>query len=132
VTTTHDVWRWARGLGKCKLRVWEQLTSEERTTREIAHALGLKPRGVRKHLSDLAAHGLAVRGARFSWKRGPASLDEVALELGVAGEGARQRQRHAVEREQRALSRAWLRVQRRHRRTSSPDSEQFLSTRNNS
>jgi hypothetical protein len=93
----HDVWR-HRGLGKPKFMVWQSLDpSEPRLVYDLARVLHRKPRTILLHLSRLAPLGLAVRQAS-GWIRGQVDLDSVARELGVAGEGERQRWRHERER----------------------------------
>jgi hypothetical protein len=91
-----DAFRWRDGLGKATGRVWCAL--DGRTPAELAVALELKLRSVRKYLSRLAVHELAVCGADGRWYR-LGDLDAVATRLGVAGESDRQRAQYEDERE---------------------------------
>lgn len=97
-TPGADLWRRGKGLGKSKYRVWSLLTSPK-TAAELATTLGIKVRSVWDHLWMLEDLGLCTRDVDGKWHRCDVDLDAVANRLGVAGEGARQRARHARERE---------------------------------
>lgn len=107
----HDVFRWT-ALGKSTLRIYELLDVEPVGTSEIAIAAGIAPVTARTHLARLAKHDLAVR-VLDGWVIGPAELDGVAGQLGVAGRGDDERRRHALRAEQR---RAYVDERRRRER----------------
>lgn len=93
-----DVFR-ARGLGHAKGLIWAELDAHyPRPARDIAKAVKRKLRIVQRHLSALAAHGLAVR-TDGGWLLGAAHPHAVAEKIGIAGTGQRQHQRHKAERE---------------------------------
>jgi DNA-binding MarR family transcriptional regulator len=93
-----DVWRWsAGGLGKAKWRVWSHLGLKIVSVSDLAAVLQLSEHTIRGHLRSLAKHGLAEHQPD-GWRRGSATPDEVAIRLGVAGIGERQRERHSLER----------------------------------
>jgi hypothetical protein len=91
-----DAFRWRDGLGKATGRAWCAL--DGRTAAELAVALELKERSVRKHLRRLAMYQLAERGADGRWRQ-LNHLDAAAALLGVAGERDRQRAQYEEERE---------------------------------
>jgi predicted transcriptional regulator len=92
-----DCWRW-RGLGKSKARVWSLLGPEPVTAANLAEFLNVKARTVQQHLAGLEIFGLATRGAD-GWVRGPTTPEQVSALLPTAGAGARQVERHRIERE---------------------------------
>ncbi|WP_432520600.1 hypothetical protein [Kineococcus sp. SYSU DK006] len=82
------------------------LLHQPSTLDQLAQAAGMSTRGMRAVLRRLHAHGLAtVDGAR--WRRGQASLDEVATTLGVRGAGERLAGR--LREERRVWEQRWLR-----------------------
>jgi hypothetical protein len=86
-------------LGKAKFEVYRLLdTAHPRHAACIAITLGVGKRIVQRHLAVLRDHDLAVVDAG-RWTRGPADLDDAARKRGVAGEGERQRARHADQRD---------------------------------
>jgi hypothetical protein len=82
-------------LGGPAFLVHQVLDSGPARGAEVARAAYLSPSAVAAALRVLAEHGLAERG-RDGWRRGPASLDEVA-----ASTGAADRHRERAERYQR-------------------------------
>jgi hypothetical protein len=95
----HDLWRERGGLGKAKFEVYRLLDLvHPRHAACIAVMLRVGKRIVQRHLAALREHGLAV-AHEGCWVRGPADVNDVAKNLGIAGEGARQRARHEGERE---------------------------------
>lgn len=95
VRTTADVWRWGAGaLGKSTAYVYAQLGASPRSTADLAAALDVDPRTVRRHLAKMREHQLAIT-VLDGWIRGPADPDDVADAIGVAGRGAAQRQAHS-------------------------------------
>ena len=57
--TSHGIWR-RRGLGKAKGKAWMALLTRERwRVVELAERLDVSPPQVKRHLGDLAKHGLA-------------------------------------------------------------------------
>lgn len=100
-----DLWR-AGGLGKSGGTLWWTLDlSVPQSPAELAARLRWSRWRVRRNLSRLAQHGLAGK-LSGGWIIGSADPDEVAAVLGVAGEGHRQRARHADERVEYAARRA--------------------------
>jgi DNA-binding transcriptional ArsR family regulator len=98
-----DAWR---GLGLAKARAWELLCANEGlSTSEVATALKVVPDTARHHLAKLAEYGLAERLDDGTWVRGPADPEAVAEEMGTAGAGEAQRQRHELERQMRTKAR---------------------------
>jgi predicted ArsR family transcriptional regulator len=97
-TPGADLWRRGKGLGKSNYRLWSLLTSPK-TAAELATTLGIKVRTVWDHLWTLEYWGLCMRDVDGKWHRCDVDVDAVAKRLGIAGEGARQRARHACERE---------------------------------
>jgi hypothetical protein len=71
-----------RVLGGAAALVCEQLLGEPVRTVDLPHLTGLSATAVGTALADLAACGVAARGPG-GWRRGPASLDDVADRLGV-------------------------------------------------
>ena len=104
-----DVWRWG-ALGGYAWRVWAELVRPQRST-EIAGRLKLDPRVVRRILRRLEQWGLSVK-ADGIWRRGPASLEDVAVRLKVAGSGRVQRSVHDGEREEDRMRLAQYRAER--------------------
>jgi hypothetical protein len=102
-------WRWRPGrlgvhpvfriLGGAAALVCEQLTSGPVRSIDLPVLTGLSATTVSTALADLAAHAIAVRGPG-GWRRGPASLDEVAGQLGVPEVLAALQARYRKEREQ--------------------------------
>ncbi len=73
-----------RVLGGAAALVCEQLTGEPVRTMDLPGLTGLSATAVSTAVAGLAAHGIAARGPG-GWRRGPASLDQAAQELGVPG-----------------------------------------------
>lgn len=96
VALDHDVWRWG-GLGKTKMFVYAELSTEPIPAKEIAARLQNSVRTVQRHLRTLKEFGLAER-VMDGWVRGKGTLEEVAVELGTAETGARQRKKHRADR----------------------------------
>jgi hypothetical protein len=71
----------------------------------LAKAFDVTNRTMQRHLRRLRDHGLAERREE-GWVRGPADLDEVARNIGVAGLGAKQR---ALHQQQRWIFSEWKR-----------------------
>jgi DNA-binding MarR family transcriptional regulator len=92
-----DCWRW-RGMGKSKFQVWRLLGTESVTTAGLADVLGVKPRTVQQHLRRLREVGLATRQSD-GWVKGPDTPQQVGEQLSTAGTGARQVERHRIERQ---------------------------------
>lgn len=69
------------------------------TAGELAVRLNVLVRTAQLHLQLLNRYGLVRRGTDHRWHRTERSFDEVAREIGVAGQGTRQCQRHDEERE---------------------------------
>lgn len=102
----HDVWRrGGGGLGKVCLACYELLVAVgEISERALAERLGRKK--VKKYLTALKRHGLATLSGGL-WRpvqSSPEHLDRLARELGTSGRGARQKERHKREREERKAS----------------------------
>lgn len=112
-TASPDQDVWTRGaLGGHAWRVWSHLDPQtSRSSRQIADRLGLKQPTVRRYLARLGRHGLAVHDLDRRWWRGEATPEEVAVKLGVAGAGERQRRRHADQRLTHRMSIDWERRQ---------------------
>ena len=91
----HDVFRGRRGLGLGAALAYDRLDTVQPV--RIA-ALGGDRSTWSRRLCRLEDHRLAARSPR-GWLRGTADLDEVAKALGVAGAAAKQRARHARDRE---------------------------------
>ena len=92
-----DIFRWGKGLGKSKWRIWSMLSEIPLGTTDLAAAVGTTRRTVQRHLAELVEYGLATR-ASDGWVRGAATHKEVADRLGVIGEGTRQKERHRFQR----------------------------------
>lgn len=92
---TNDIWRWA-GLGKSSLRVWSLLRSHPSSLAdELAEALTMTARTIHRHLKRLSNFGLASsEGGRWSAILG--DMEQIAKEIGTAGEGLVQEQRRAA------------------------------------
>jgi DNA-binding transcriptional ArsR family regulator len=90
-----DVWRWS-ALGKVAKRLWDAM--EGQTTRELTRAFGSSLRTVQRHLRKLKDKRLSEQSKDGRWHRLERDLVELAKELGVAGDGSRQRERHLFER----------------------------------
>jgi hypothetical protein len=65
---------------------------------EVARAARLSPSAVSSALRTLAEHGLAERGPG-GWRRGPASLDDVAMSTGAADLHRERAERYKRDRE---------------------------------
>jgi hypothetical protein len=65
---------------------------------EVARAARLSPSAVSSALRTLAEHGLAERGPG-GWRRGPASLDDVAASTGAADLHRERAERYKQDRE---------------------------------
>jgi predicted ArsR family transcriptional regulator len=95
--SSHDVWRW-RGLGKGPARIYDAICQKIAGAAEIASHFGITRRAVYKHLGTLRQAGLA-ESAHGLWYPTGKELDVVAFELGTAGMGVAQRERHAQQRD---------------------------------
>jgi DNA-binding IscR family transcriptional regulator len=93
----HDVFV-RRGLGPVAGLVYARLGGAPIPAELVAARVGYRPATVRRHLAELARYGLAVRGS-YGWIRGAGDLEQVAVELGVAGTRAERAVRHAEQRE---------------------------------
>jgi DNA-binding MarR family transcriptional regulator len=103
---SEDVWRW-RVLGKSTLRVWVEIHRQgPETARQLAARFDMSERNMTRHLARLRDHGLAVRQEDGSWLWLAPDLRQLARDLGAEGKGARQRQKHELDRSN--WERAWL------------------------
>lgn len=94
-----------RALGLPAAFAYEALSSAEMTPRELATAALLPRSTTHEALHLLAAHGLAERSPDGGWRRGPATLDDVAAATGAADLAAAHLAEHRAD---RALWHAWL------------------------
>jgi len=78
--------------------VHQVLDGTEARGAEVARAARLSPSAVSSALRTLAEHGLAERG-RGGWRRGPASLDDVATSTGAADLHRERAERYKKDRE---------------------------------
>jgi hypothetical protein len=78
--------------------VHQVLDANEARGAEVARAARLSPSAASAALRTLAEHGLAVRG-RGGWRRGDASLDEVATSTGAADLHRERAERYKRDRE---------------------------------
>jgi hypothetical protein len=78
--------------------VHQVLDGTEARGADVARAARLSPSATSAALRTLAEHGLAVRG-RGGWRRGDASLDEVATSTGAAAIHAERAARYKQDRE---------------------------------
>lgn len=93
----HDAFTW-KGLGAVAGVLYARLSpSSPASAQLLATRVGYTPGTVRAHLRRLARHGLAVAGPH-GWSRGGRDLDEVAVELDVAGTRAERAARHELQR----------------------------------
>jgi hypothetical protein len=98
VSFPHEVFRWGKGLGLTKGRIYSALGAP-RTASKIAETLEYKcVRNVRLHLRVLCERGLARKRSDGLYERCDDRLGPVAVQLGVSGANERQRIRHAAER----------------------------------
>jgi len=104
--TAHDAFRW-RGLGPNGRKVLGLLEQRTWKASNLARAASVHRWTVGRMLRKLKACGAAVETSD-GWRRGPASLDDIAEHLGTAQTGARQRARHQAE---RAVYRQMLEVE---------------------
>jgi hypothetical protein len=74
---------------------------EVTTVAQLAELFGIGAATARKHVATLVDLKLLVRLPHRQLGRGRASLDDAAVQLGVAGVGALQRSGHETERELR-------------------------------
>jgi hypothetical protein len=70
-------------VGRVEALVYQALTTAEETGREVARSARLSASATADALRVLAEHGLAERGPGGCWRRGPASLDDVADATGA-------------------------------------------------
>ncbi|MFI6522609.1 hypothetical protein ACIBF1_44150 [Spirillospora sp. NPDC050679] len=77
IETAHPVWL---ELGAAAALVYESLPADDIRPVDLERRAALPRTTVSTALKDLGAHGLAVKGAT-GWRRGPAALDDVAVEL---------------------------------------------------
>jgi biotin operon repressor len=85
-------------MGKSKFEVWRLLGTEPVTTASLADARGVTQRTVQQHLARLREVGLATRQVN-GWVKGPDTPQQVGELLSTAGAGARQVERHLIERQ---------------------------------
>jgi DNA-binding transcriptional ArsR family regulator len=78
--------------------VHQVLDGTEARGAEVARAARLSPSAVSSALRTLAEHGLAERGPG-GWRRGPASLDDVATSTGAADLHRKRAERYKQDRE---------------------------------
>jgi DNA-binding transcriptional ArsR family regulator len=94
-------------LGGAAFLIYQALDVTEARGTEVARAARLSPSATSAALRILAEHGLAERG-RGGWRRGPASLDEVATSTGAADLHRERAERYKRDRESwRARLRAY-------------------------
>jgi DNA-binding transcriptional ArsR family regulator len=85
-------------LGGTAALVYQVLDGTEARGAEVARAARLSPSATSAALRVLAEHGLAERG-RGGWRRGDASLDDVAESTGAAGIHRERAERYRRDRE---------------------------------
>jgi DNA-binding transcriptional ArsR family regulator len=85
-------------LGGASALVYQVLDQVEARGAEVARAARLSPSAASAALRVLAEHGLAERG-RSGWRRGDASLDDVAESTGAAGIHRERAERYKRDRE---------------------------------
>ena len=85
-------------LGGAAFLVHQVLDASEVRGAEVARAARLSPSATSAALRTLAEHDLAERG-RGGWRRGPASLDEVATSTGAADLHRERAERYRRDRE---------------------------------
>jgi DNA-binding transcriptional ArsR family regulator len=85
-------------LGGAAFLVHQVLDANEARGAEVARAARLSPSATSAALRVLAEHGLAVRG-RGGWRRGGASLDDVATSTGAADLHRERAERYKRDRE---------------------------------
>src|ERR1700757_2646624 len=98
----HPVFRNGSGLGKSTGRTWLILggLGLPVTVKEIAEAGGDDPRTLRRHLSKLEQHGLAMKcGTRWKASGDDRRLDQLAMDLGAEEQSAIQAERYERNRE---------------------------------
>jgi len=98
----HDVFRRRGGLGKAGAEVLQALLDAETgmTARQLADTTGRGVRTVRRKLKRMFPLALVHPEGDGYWRALPdPNLDRVAIELGTAGAGSRQRAIHADDRE---------------------------------
>ena len=100
----HDAWRNRVGLGQSAQRVYGALCTHELTNSQITKATGLHRNTVNRQLKQLSDLGLVSKEGKV-WSRLEVDLDLLAIDIGAAGKGDRQRARHAAERA--AQNRYW-------------------------
>jgi hypothetical protein len=71
-------------VGKPEAILYQHLTGSEESGRELARTASLPVSTAAAALTELAAHGLAERGPGGGWRRGPASLYDVADTTGAS------------------------------------------------
>jgi DNA-binding MarR family transcriptional regulator len=124
----HDVFRWGKGLGAIKGRIYT-LLERPLTATEIATLLQYKyVRDVRVHLRRLLDQGLVRRRPDLRFERCDGNLNEVAERLGVLGANERQRAQHA---EERSSYHRWCELFERwkdHGEIVDPDTGEILAT----
>jgi hypothetical protein len=105
---SHDLFRQNAGLGKRAAQVWQVLQDGPATVDELTQATGTHAKTIKRALSRMAAivdsHTgeclpmVASGDGGKTWHALPADLDNLALVVGSAGLGKKQRERHAQER----------------------------------
>lgn len=102
IMADHDAFRRSGGLGKSGAEVLAALLNADSgmTARELADTTGRGVRTVRRKLGRMLPLGLVHPQGDGYWQAvADPNLDRVAIELGTAGAGSRQRGEHADERE---------------------------------
>jgi DNA-binding transcriptional ArsR family regulator len=101
----HDVWRF-QGLGKHVQQTYTALQDGPATIGELVERTHYQRRTISRHLERLRDHGLVTRAENGRYHVVEHfDFDALAVELGVAGTGERQRTRH---RQQGALHAEYL------------------------
>ncbi len=95
---SDDVWRYGSALGKTKMRIYAELEAGPLDVATMSEILGLQATTVKHHLVAMEKDSLVEREGDV-WRFRQRDLSALAMELGVAGRGERQRQQHIRERE---------------------------------
>lgn len=94
----HDAFA-QRALGPCGAQLLTALEQQEWTKRALRRALGWEWRTLRRRLERAEKSGAATKTPEGLWRRGPASLDEIAKYFGTGGRLERLKGQHKRERE---------------------------------
>lgn len=92
-----DIWR-PVGFGLRCGQIFELI--DGKSCKEVAELIGLSVRAVQVHVNKLKGHRLIILDADGKFRRTGRSLEEVAKDIGVAGEAERQRAKYHREREE--------------------------------